>query len=81
MADPAMAGDSLATLLDLLVKGAPTSAVFAFLWWLERKERIQVTNKLWSVLESNADLNIEWKKVFAKRRGGGRDIVSTDESA
>lgn len=45
-----------AVLFDLLVKGGPvaTGAIFAFMWWLERKERREAQGALLEL--SNASI-------------------------
>jgi hypothetical protein len=49
--------------VDTLVKGGP-GLIFAVLWWLERRERLALADKLLKTVLSMGDMNAAWLKVL-----------------
>jgi len=51
------------TALQTVMSGGP-ALIFAVMWWLERKERLDLSKKLIDTLMNMGSLNDAWLKVL-----------------
>ena len=56
--------------IDTIIKAGPTTIIFAWLWWLERKERLKLFELILKMSESVTDMNQVWSKILPKPRRG-----------
>jgi hypothetical protein len=59
-------------IMDTILKAGPTTTIFAWLYWQERRERIMLRDRLLETAESAAAMNETWLKILPKppRRHG-----------
>lgn len=60
-------------LITLITNAGPTAAVMAFMWWQERKERLEMTDKLLRALDKQVDMGEAVRAVLNKNMGGDGD--------
>lgn len=62
----------VSNIMDTILKAGPTTVIFAWLYWTERKERIMLRDRLLETAESIKEVNDTWLKILPKqlrRRG------------
>jgi hypothetical protein len=60
-------------IVDTIIKAGPTTTIFAWLYWQERRERIMLRDRLLETTDSVVEMNATWLKILprqqSKRRG------------